>query len=290
MTVLVTGATGTVGSRLVTELVRAGHSVRALSREEQPDADGVEWATGDVADRVALDAALASCEAAYYLVHGLADADDWEEAERHGARTFAAAARDAGLRRVVYLGGLAHGDGLSPHLSTRHEVGKILAAEGPPTVELRASVIVGDGSASFDLVQTLVDNLPALVLPSWVETPCQPIALDDVVAYLVAALDADPGVYEVGGADRITYAELLEVYGEETGRERPTLTVPVVPVPLPDLLAKLAPERARVWLKLVEGLRFDSSVRDHSAEGTFPVRPRGVREAVRAALAAPAPS
>jgi uncharacterized protein YbjT (DUF2867 family) len=290
MVVLVTGATGAVGSHLVRALVSAGHAVRALSREEHDNHDGVDWVVGDVSDRASLDAALAGCDAAYYLVHGLADAGDLDDVERDGARTFAAAAEAAGISRVVYLGGLAHGDDLSDHLRTRQEVGSILREEGPAAVELRASVVVGRDSASFELVRALVDNFPALVLPDWVETPCQPIALEDVVSYLVGALDAEPGVYEIGGADKVTYAELLEIYGDETGGARPALTLPVVPVPLPDLLARLAPERARVWLKLVEGMRFDSTVRDHSAAKEFDVRPRGVRDAVRAALAAPAPS
>lgn len=285
--VLVTGATGHVGSRLVPELVRSGRRVRALSRSEQEPADGVEWAVGDVADRASLDAALDGVEAAYYLVHGLADTDGLEDVEREGANTFAAAAKAAGVGRAVYLGGLAHGDDLSPHLRTRREVGEILRADGPPTVELQASVIVGDGSASFELIRTLVDSLPALVLPDWVETPCQPIAVDDVVAYLVAALDLEldgPAVFEIGGADRVTYAELIDAYGDAVGKARPTLTLPALPVPLPDLLARVAPEQARVWLKLAEGLRFDSTVRDPAAATAFAVEPRGMREAIAAAL------
>jgi uncharacterized protein YbjT (DUF2867 family) len=288
--VLVTGATGHVGSRLVRALVDAGTPVRALSRREQDAEEGVEWAVGDVSDRASLLAALDGCRAAYYLVHGLADTDDLDEVEREAARTFAAASREAGVGRVVYLGGLAHGDDLSPHLRTRRRVGEILRTEGPPAVELRASIVIGDGSASFELVRTLVDTLPALVLPEWAETPCQPIAVDDVVDYLVEALDAEPGVYEIGGADRITYAELIELYGDAAGKARPTLTLPAPVLPLPDLLARFAPERARVWLKLVEGLRFDSSVRDHSAAGAFSIRPRGVREAIADALGEPAAS
>lgn len=288
-TVLVTGATGHVGSRLVSELVRAGRRVRALSRDEREDADGVEFVVGDVADRHSLDAALQGAEAAYYLVHGLADSEDLEEVERAGARAFAAAATAAGVGRVVYLGGLAHGEELSPHLQTRREVGEILRSEGPPTVELRASIVIGDGSASFELVRTLVDSLPALVLPDWIETRCQPIAVDDVVAYLVEALDLElegSAVYEVGGADTVTYAELISAYGDTVGKARPTLTLPVLPLalPLPELLSRFAPERARVWLKLAEGLRHDSTVKDPSAAKAFSVVPRGLREALEAAV------
>jgi uncharacterized protein YbjT (DUF2867 family) len=286
--VLVAGATGHIGSRLVRELVDAGRTVRALSRREQEAADGVEWVVGDVSDRESLDAALAGVDAAYYLVHGLADSDDLEAVERAGARTFAAAAKAAHVGRIVYLGGLAHGEGLSPHLQTRKEVGEILRAQGPPTIELRASIVVGSGSASFELVRTLVDSLPALVLPDWVETRCQPIALEDVVAYLVEALDIEldgSAVYEIGGADRVTYGELIEAYGDAVGTARPTLTLPALPLPIPDLLGRVAPEQARVWLKLVEGLRYDSTVRDPAAEDVFTVQPRGLREAVADALA-----
>lgn len=286
-TVLVTGATGHVGSRLVPELVRRGRTVRALSRQEREGAPGVETAVGDVLDRDSLDRALDGIGAAYYLVHGLADTDDLEDVELESAHTFAAAARAAGVGRVVYLGGLAHGDDLTDHLRTRHDVGEILRDEGPPTIEFRASVVIGDGSASFELVRTLVDYLPALVLPDWVDSLCQPIAVDDVVAYLVAALDVDldgSAVFEIGGADRITYKELIDLYGDVSGSERPMLTLPMPAVPLPALLSRFAPEQARVWLKLAEGLRFDSDVRDARAADTFAIEPAGAREAVEAAV------
>lgn len=289
--VLVAGASGHVGSRLVPELVRRGYRVRALSRQPRDDEAGVEAMQGDVLDRASLDAVFQGVDKAYYLVHGLADTAELEDVELEGARTYAAAASDAGVERVVYLGGLAHGDDLSPHLRTRHDVGEVLRREGPPTVEFQASVVIGDGSASYELVRTLVDNAPALVLPDWVETPCQPIAVDDVVAYLADALEIElpeSRIFEIGGADRITYGELLELYGDAVETSRPTLTMPVLPVPLPGLpalLSQFAPEQARVWLRLVEGMQFDSVVRDNSAAGSFDVRPRGVREAIEAALA-----
>ena len=159
----------------------------------------------------------------------------------------------------------------------------MLRREGPPLVEFRASVVIGDGSASFELVRTLVDNAPALVLPEWIDTRSQPIAVADVVAYLVAALEIElpeSRVFEIGGADVITYGELLELYGDAAGTARPLLKVPALPLPLPSVLSQLAPERARVWLRLVEGMQFDSTVRDHSAAGSFDIRPRGVREAI----------
>lgn len=291
-TVLVAGASGHVGSRLVPELVRRGYRVRTLSRQQRDSEAGVEATTGDVLDRASLDAAFRGVDQAYYLVHGLADTADLEDVELDGARNFAAAAREAGVERAVYLGGLARGDELSPHLRTRHEVGEVLRREGPPAIEFQASVVIGDGSASFELVRTLVDNAPALVLPDWIETQCQPIAVDDVVAYLAEALEIDlpeSRVFEIGGADRITYRELLELYGDAVGTSRPTLTLPTLSLPLPalpELLSHLAPEQSRVWLRLVEGMQFESTVRDHSAAGTFDIAPRGVREAIELAVAA----
>ncbi len=291
--VLVAGGTGHVGSRLVPELVRAGHRVKILSRQEREAPAGADTVVGDVLERESLEAAFAGVRAAYFLVHGLADGGDLEDVETDGARTFAAAALAADVERIVYLGGLAHGDELSDHLRTRHEVGEILRAEGPLTVELRASVVIGDGSASFELIRTLVDNLPALVLPDWVETLSQPIAVDDVVAYLVEALEVEvegPTVFEIGGADQITYRDLIELYGDIAGSARPVLTVPVLPLPLPSLLTRFAPEQTRVWLQLAEGLRFDSTVRDGRAEQAFSVHPRGAREAVEQAVTASVPS
>ena len=168
-------------------------------------------------------------------------------------------------------------------------MGEILRTEGPPTVEFRASIVIGEGSASFELIRTLVDTLPALVLPDWVETRAQPIAVDDVVAYLVEALEVEfdgPSVFEIGGADTVTYAELIQAYGDTVGKARPTITLPAFPLPVPDVVSSLAPEQARVWLKLVEGLRYDSTVRDPAAEKVFSVEPRGLREALADAVGA----
>ena len=284
--VLVTGATGHVGSSLIEELLRAGRPVRALSRGTEERA-GVEFVRGDVLERGSLDDALAGVGAAYYLVHALGSGGGFGDEELVGARNFAAAAAEAGVERIVYLGGLAHGDDLSEHLRARQAVGEVLRGSEVLTIELRASVVIGEGSASFELVRGLVDYLPVLVLPDWIDNECQPIALEDVVAYLVAALDVDvPGsaVFEIGGADRITYRRLLEEYARAAGVERPTLAVPAVPVPFASWLTSAAPEQVRVWAKLAESLRFDSTVHDEAALQAFDVRPRGVREAIAAVV------
>src|SRR5581483_10253880 len=267
-TVAVTGAAGHVGSRLAETLALRGVTVRPLTRRE-----------GDVADRDAMRRALAGVDAAYYLVHSLASAGSFDEEERRGAREFAAAARESGL---------------SPHLRSRREVGEILRASGVPTVELRASIVVGAGSASFDLVRTIVDRLPTPVAPDWLDHAAQPIALEDVVEYLVAALDVPldgEAVYEIGGADRVRYRDLVNEVAEQLGRPKRAVTVPLPEPPLgvsqlPRRLAQLVPGKLRLAANLIESLQYDTDVRDTAALRDFPVRPRGLRDAVAAALAA----
>ena len=222
-TVAVTGASGHVGGRLATELARRGRLVRPLTRND-----------GDVADRAAMLAALDGVEAAYYLVHSLGSGSDFEEEERRGAREFAGAARERGLRRLVYLGGIVHTDDVSPHLRSRREVGEILRASGVPTIEFRASIVVGEGSASFEMIRTMVETLPTVVAPNWLDHLAQPIAIDDVVEYLIAALDApieDEAVYEIGGADQVRYRDLVNEVAERLGRPKSELTVPVPDLP-----------------------------------------------------------
>jgi len=285
--VLVTGATGHVGSHLVETLLGSDKPVRAMSRDPAERA-GVEAVQGDVLDSDSLEAAFAGVGAAYYLVHALASDGGYGEEERTGARNFAAAAEAAGVERIVYLGGIARGDGLSEHLQTRQEVGEILRASDVLTIELQTSVVIGDGSASFELVRSLVDYLPVLVLPDWIDSYCQPIALADVVDYLVAALDVDvpaSAVFEVGGSDRITYRQLLDEYGKAVGTKRPTVGVPTLPIPFAGWLTSSVPEQVRVSAKLVDSLRFDSSVEDEAALQAFEIRPRGVREAIAEVVA-----
>ncbi|HEX6789533.1 MAG TPA: NmrA family NAD(P)-binding protein [Gaiellaceae bacterium] len=282
-TVAVTGASGHVGSRLVEALADVAVDVRPLTRE-----------AGDVGDRAAMRSALAHADAVYYLVHSLDTAGDFEERERRSASEFGAAAHECGVQRLIYLGGIVHDDDASPHLRSRREVGEILRASGVPTIELRASIVIGSGSASFDLVRTLVERLPTAVVPDWLSHAAQPIALDDVVAYLVAALDVPvkgDAVYEVGGADRVTYRDLLDEVAAQLDRPAVRLTAPLPAPPvglpeLPDTIAALVPKRARLTAHLLESLQHDSDVRDDRALRDFQVRPRGLRAAVAQALAA----
>ncbi|HEY3551437.1 MAG TPA: NAD(P)H-binding protein [Gaiellaceae bacterium] len=287
-TALVAGASGHVGSRLVRALEQRGIEVRAVSRS-----GGEGLIVGDVADRGSMLELLWGVDVAYYLVHSLGLAGKFEEDERRAAETFAAAARDRGVERLVYLGGIVHDDALSPHLESRREVGEILRGSGIPTIEFRTSIVVGAGSASFELVRDLVDALPVLVGPDWLDNPAQPIGVDDVVAYLVAALDVSlegSVVYEIGGADRGTYRDLVDEIARRRGRPGVLVSLPVPWVPvgastLPERLGELVPERARLAANLLESLRYGTAVEDDAALRDFDVRPVGLREAVAEALA-----
>ena len=276
-TVAVTGAAGHVGGRLSEALAARGYTVRPLTRND-----------GDVGDRAAMLRALDGVEAAYYLVHSL-DSADFEAAERRAAREFAAAARERRLTRLIYLGGIVHGDDLSPHLRSRREVGEILRASGVPTVELRASIVIGDGSASYELVKTLVRYLPTVVAPDWLDHLAQPIAVADVVEYLIAALDVPldgEATYEIGGAERMRYRDLVNAVARRLDRPERRFTLPTPPLPaLPSQLAPLLPDGMLVPIHLVESLRCDSDVRDDAALRDFELRPLGLAAALDAVQA-----
>jgi uncharacterized protein YbjT (DUF2867 family) len=290
--ILLTGATGYVGGRLLGALERAGHRVRCLARRPEylaaRAAPTTELARGDVFDPPALEASLAGVGVAYYLVHSLAARGDYAGADRRAARLFGEAARRAGVRRIIYLGGLGRQPGLSKHLASRQEVGEILRASGVPTVELRASIIIGSGSLSFEMVRALVEQLPVMTTPRWVRTPAQPIAIEDVIAYLVAALDLElkqSVVFEIGGADRVAYTGIMREYARQRGLKRWIIPVPLLTPGLSGLwLALVTPLYYRVGRQLIEGVRNETVVTDDAALRAFPIRPMGIREAVRRAL------
>ena len=279
--VLVTGATGYVGGRLLPVLERrADLAVRCLARRPEflrpRVADGTEIAAGDVRDARALREALRGVDAAFYLVHSMGEGAAFEDEERHAARTFAEAARACGVRRIVYLGALGAGADLSPHLRSRQEVGEILRASGASTLELRASIVIGSGSLSFEIVRALTDRLPILVAPRWTRVLTQPIAIEDVVAYLGAALDL-PGeaseVIEIGGADAVSYGDLMREYARQVGLRRLIVPVPVLTPRLSALwLALVTPVYRRIGRHLIEGLRNPTVVRDSRRPRPLPGR------------------
>ncbi|MCX6909283.1 MAG: NAD(P)H-binding protein, partial [Verrucomicrobia bacterium] len=221
--VLLTGATGYVGGRLLTALEATGRRVRCIARRLEALRARVSERTsvvaGDVLDRATLAPAMVGVDTAYYLVHSMASAASFESADRLAAENFGNAAREAGVRRIIYVGGLGQSSGsLSPHLRSRHEVGDILRASGVEVIEFRASIVIGSGSLSFEMIRALVERLPLMITPRWVSAIAQPIAIADLVKYLVAALDlpADCSrIVEVGGADCVSYGDLMREYARQ---------------------------------------------------------------------------
>lgn len=292
-TILLTGATGYVGGRLLTMLAARGHAVRCLARNpgylEQRLPPGASVVRGDVRDQASLVLALQGIDTAYYLVHAMGEATGFEAHEREGAVCFAAAARIAGVRRIIYLGALGDESAdLSPHLRSRQEVGRILRESGVTTIELRASIVIGSGSLSFEMVRALTEHLPVMVMPRWVSVMAQPIAIQDLLAYLLAALDVhvtESLVVEVGGADRVSYRGMMQEYARQRGLRRIMIEVPVLTPRLSSLwLGLVTPLYARVGRKLIESIRHPTVVNSPLAATLFAITPVGTAEAIRTAL------
>ncbi len=293
--VLLAGATGYVGGRLIPRLEQQPVNLRCLARN--PDKlratvkDSTQIVQGDVLDPTSLDVALQNVQTAYYLVHLMSGSKDFEKQDRQAAENFATAAKNAGVQRMIYLGGL--GDDadpkLSPHLRSRHEVGKILRDSGVQTIEYRASLVIGTGSLSFDLVKLLTDRLPVMLCPSWLTTPTQPIAVDDVLAYLLAARLVPLGestILEIGCEDVTTYGGMIREYARQKGLRRWLIFVPVLTPYLSSLwLALVTPAAFEVGRHLIEGLKNPTVVRDTRALDLFPIRPMSIREAMEKAIA-----
>ncbi len=282
------GATGFVGGHLVPHLAGQGWTVHAVAR--RADAvearEHVEVHGVDVGDTAAVASALAGCEVAYYLVHAMAGGEGFAERDRVLATSFARAATAAGVGRIVYLGGLGH-EGLSVHLASRQEVGELLGSTGVPVVELRAAVVLGAGSISFEMVRYLTERLPMMVCPRWVSTPTQPIALVDLLDYLVESTAVEPGVYEVGCTDATTYRQMMDTYARVRGL-RPRLVVKV-PVLTPALSAHwvdlVTPVDTAVSHALIQSLANEVTVHTRArTDAAFTVRPCSAAQAIRAAL------
>jgi uncharacterized protein YbjT (DUF2867 family) len=287
--VLITGATGYIGGRLVPVLEAAGVRLRCLARQPAALAPRTspptEIVSGDLLDPASLDRALAGIDVAYYLVHSMGAHGDYRDTDRLAAHNFGEAARRAGVRRIVYLGGLATSDEpLSKHLKSRIETGHALRESGVPIVEFRASVVIGSGSVSFELIRALVERLPVMICPRWVSTLAQPIGIDDVLAYLAAALqlpDSESRTFEIGGADQASYGDLMREYARQRGLKRVMISVPLLTPRLSSLwLGLVTPVYARVGRELIAGLKNRSVVTDPAALAVFPIKPVGLREAL----------
>ncbi len=295
-TVLVTGATGYIGGRLVPELLQAGYQVRILARTPakltaEPWRDQVEVVHGDVTDPDALVRAMTGASVGYYLVHSMGDSDDFAARDREAAATFRDAAATAGLEQIVYLGGLGdeHDASLSPHLSSRHEVGRVLA-DGPVAVtELRAAVIIGSGSASFEMLRNLTEVLPMMVTPQWVSTRCQPVAIQDILHWLVTSAstpEARDRVLEVGGPEVVTYEEMMHAYAEVAGlRKRLVLRVPLLTPRLSShWVGLVTPLPLGLARPLIESLVNEVVVTDRPVQDVMPHQPLDLRGALELAV------
>ena len=285
--ILLTGATGYIGGRLLRVLEEDGRAVRCLARQPERVAAGratTEVVAGDCLDEASLVTAMDGVDQAYYLVHSMASGADFATRDRQAAANFGRAARRARVRRIIYLGGLGGTpETLSEHLKSRLETGDALREAGVPVVELRASIVIGAGSLSFEMIRALVERLPAMICPRWVDTRTQPIAIDDVLAYLRAALGLPEdrgGVFEIGGPEVVSYGDMMRVYAKLRGLRRVLIPVPVLTPRLSGLwLGLVTPAQARVGRALVEGLRNSTVVCSSAARETFAIHPITLREA-----------
>lgn len=290
--VLLTGATGYIGGRLLRKFEEGGRTVRCLVRQPTrlgATRLGTEVVEGDCLDETSLDRALAGVQAAYYLVHSMAGGSDFAAMDRRAAHNFGRAAARAGVRRIIYLGGLTDDIGPpSAHLKSRAETGEILRASGVSLIEFRSSIVIGAGSLSFEMIQALVERLPVMVCPRWVATLTQPIAVDDVLAYLAAAIDLPEeisGMFEIGGPEVVSYGDMMREYARLRGLNRVLLPVPVLTPHLSGLwLALVTPAQSRVGRALVEGLKNATVVRSSAARERFRIDPMPLRAAFVSAI------
>ena len=282
--ILLTGATGYIGGRLLHVLQNAGHRVRCVTRRPEALQSCVgpttEVISGNVLDRESLKGTMDGVEIVYYMVHSMGSKGDFEEQDRRAAHNFGQEARRAGVGRIIYLGGLGEtSEELSPHLRSRQEVAEVLRASGVQVVEFRASIVIGSGSLSFEMIRSLVERLPVMVTPRWVNVTAQPIAIGDLLQYLSAALDLktdDHAIFEIGGPDSVSYGDLMREYARQRRLRRL-----MIPVPL------LTPRLSSLWLGLVTPLYARIGRETHRQHSPSDGRPRRRSPANLSAHSAP---
>ena len=291
--ILLTGATGYIGGRLLRLLQAKGYQVRCMTRRPEALAACADQTTevvaGDVLNADSLVEAMKGIDTAFYFVHSMGSKEDFEAEDREAAQNFTTAARNAGVRRIIYLGGLGTSDEqLSKHLRSRQETGDVLRSSGVQVIELRASIVIGSGSLSFEMIRALVERLPVMICPKWVRVRAQPIAIEDVLAYLLEAIElreTESKIYEIGGPDQVSYGQIMHEYARQRGLRRLMIPVPLLTPYLSSLwLGFVTPLYARVGRKLVESLRNPTLVSDNQAYTDFSVRPRSLKEAIARAL------
>ena len=290
--ILITGASGYVGSHLSRKLAASDYCVRCMARRVEslqvPTDSKFETVAADLFDPASLPEALDGVHTAFYLVHSLTGEGDFAEQDRQAAHNFVSAAKQAGVKRIIYLGGLGRGPNLSPHLASRQEVGQILAETDIETIEFRASIIIGSGSISFEMIRSLVEKLPVMITPHWVRTLAQPIGIHDVIAYLLESLELPPGdsrIFEIGGPERVSYDGIMRQYARLRGLRRWMIPVPVLTPYLSSLwLRFVTPLYVRIGRALIEGIKNPTIVNDPAASNVFSVKPVNVRDAIAAEL------
>ena len=291
--VLLTGATGYVGGRLLKALEESQYHLRCLVRRPEllrPRVDSkTDVVKADVLDRSSLIPAMDGVKIAFYLVHSMGSAESFEENDRIAAQNFGEIAKEAGVERIIYLGGLGNEkEVLSSHLRSRQEVGYILRASKVPVIEFRASIVIGSGSLSFEMIKSLVERLPVMLIPKWALMYAQPIAIDDLISYLMEALyktDNANYLFEIGGFDQVSYLEIMRIYAKNINKKVLMIPVPVLTPYLSSLwLGLVTPLYARIGRKLVESIVHSTVVQDDTALRNFKIKPIGVEEAIQRAI------